>query len=109
MRHWVGVLSEERFATERLYARDAVCLTAGAGDVQAGDPVVLVAAGAPAVLFAHGVVAGHDDGWVRVAYRTLRFDTPAPDTGPEPEPDAVSPGQRRSAVNTGRDSYDAPS
>jgi hypothetical protein len=106
MRHWVGVLSEERFATERLYARDAVCLAAGAGDVRAGDPVVLVAAGAPAVLFAHGVVAGHDDGGVRVAYRTLRFDTPVPvpadvlpaSASPRLHPVALDRFQRLSAL-----------
>jgi len=75
MRHWVGVLGEEQFATERLYARACVDVAAGDGP-EAGDPVVLVAAGAPPLLVGHGVVAAREGGVVRVEYRGRLFDEP---------------------------------
>jgi hypothetical protein len=52
-RHWVAVVGPERFATERAYARDTLDLAVGRADE--GDPVALVAATDPPVLFGIGV------------------------------------------------------
>lgn len=64
MAFWVGVVSAEFFADEVLYARD-YCDVRGhgldqavAGQLRRGDPVVLVAATEPAVVFGLGTVRG---------------------------------------------------
>jgi hypothetical protein len=95
MRHWIGLVSAEQFATERLYARDQVELPVAdrSAAVEVGDRVVLVAAAAPAarpptprLLFGHGVVRPPADrsgvargpGPVVVEYQDRRFDDPSP-------------------------------
>jgi hypothetical protein len=90
VRHWVGVLTDEQFATERLYARESVVLPDTEAEPVDGDLVVL-AAGSPTALIGQGVVAGRDEAGVRVAYRRRLFDDPAPvDSGVLPAP--ASPG-----------------
>ncbi len=82
MRHWVGIISEQQFAIERLYARDVIGIAARPDDAEAaekGDPVVLVAAGRPTVLFGHGIIRGRsDEGGVLVEYQVRIFDDPRP-------------------------------
>src|SRR5262245_27752039 len=79
MRHWVGIVSEDQFATERLYARETVAVPAGRHAPQPGDPVVLVAG---RQLIGHGVVAGPTgEGSVLVRYSERIFDDPVPATG----------------------------
>ncbi len=79
MRHWVGIVSDEQFATERLYARDTVSVPAGPHAPAPGDPVVLVAGGR---LFGHGRVDGPTgDGTVLVRYEARIFDDPVPVPG----------------------------
>lgn len=79
MRHWVGIVSDEQFATERLYARETIALPAERHAPQPGDPVVLVAAGR---LFGRGVVEGPTgDGTVLVRYQERIFDDPVPAPG----------------------------
>ena len=91
MRHWVAVVAAEQFATERLYARELLVASVGAGDADAlseGDPVALVVAGGPpgrsgetgtpAVLFGHGIVRSRDGDAVLVEYRGRLFDEPPP-------------------------------
>ena len=76
-RHWVAVVAPERFAAERAYAHDALLLDAPARSEQsptAGDPVALVAATEPAVLFGLGLVAGSEVARVRYTHRL--FDEP---------------------------------
>ncbi len=94
--HWAGVVSEEQFATERLYARDVIVVDPGAvGVAAAGDAVALIAAGEPTVLFGLGQVIGVDEsGQVLVEYRTRMLDE-APqvpvDAIPEPTRLGLSP------------------
>ena len=103
MRHWVGIVSEEQFTTERLYARESVVVDAGTGGAAAapagpdsppelGDVVALVAAGERPVLFGHGIVRGRDDaGRVVVEYSTRVFDDPPP-VPADALPSPVTPG-----------------
>jgi len=61
MRHWAAIITEEQFTTERLYARDVIEIPGageGAAAAEESDPVVLLAASDPAVLFGHGRVVG---------------------------------------------------
>jgi hypothetical protein len=79
MRHWVGIVSEEQFASERLYARDTVAVPAGRHAPQPGDPVVLVAGRR---IIGHGLVEGPTgEGTVLVRYSERSFDDPVPATG----------------------------
>jgi hypothetical protein len=85
MRAWVGIITAEQFAAERLYARDEVTVAGDAGSAP-GDPVVLVAEGHPWVLFGHGRVLEVLDAGATVRYRRRLFDDPRPlpaDTLPE--------------------------
>ncbi|MBX6749888.1 MAG: hypothetical protein IRY85_09510 [Micromonosporaceae bacterium] len=115
MRHWVGIVSEEQFTTERLYARESVVVDAGTGTAGAapaptgpdgrpelgdpelgapelGDGVALVAAGERPVLFGHGIVRERDDsGRVVVEYRARVFDDPPP-VPADAMPSPVTPG-----------------
>jgi hypothetical protein len=87
MRHWVAIVGAEQFTTERLYARELVTVPGGIGGAKEGDPVALVAAGDPSVLFGHGIVRGLADGAVVVEYRSRLFDNPPPlpaDVAPSP-------------------------
>ncbi len=79
-RHWLGVVPEEQFASERLYARERVSVPAGPGGAAPveDDAVVLVSGGTASVLFGHGVVRGVEDGLVSVEYRGRLFDEPPP-------------------------------
>lgn len=78
--HWLGVVAEEQFADERLYARERVSVPIGPGGSAPaeGDAVVLVSGGTSGVLFGHGVVRGVADGLVSVEYRGRLFDEPPP-------------------------------
>jgi hypothetical protein len=79
MRHWLGVVGEERFATERLYARDVITLPRGPGSPEPGDPVVLVVPGSPPRLVGRGVVIGTEGAdLVTVRYQHRLFDEPPP-------------------------------
>jgi hypothetical protein len=78
MRHWVGIVSEDQFTTERLYARELVTVPTGPTSAEEGDTVALVAAGATPVLFGHGIVRGHDGAGVVVEYRERLFDDSPP-------------------------------
>lgn len=110
MRHWVGIVSEEQFTTERLYARESVVVDAGTapgetsaapggpdgppelGDPELGDVVALVAAGEQPVLFGHGIVRDRDDsGRVVVEYQARVFDDPPP-VPADALPSPVTPG-----------------
>jgi hypothetical protein len=104
MRHWVGIVSEEQFTTERLYARESVVVDAGtaAGGAEAatgpdgppelGDAVALVAAGEQPALFGHGIVQDRDDaGRVVVEYRARVFDDPPP-VPADALPSPITPG-----------------
>jgi hypothetical protein len=94
MRHWVAVVSAEQFGTERLYAREQVTVPAGGGTAAEGDPVVLVAAGAPSVLFGHGIVRDNGVDGVLVEYRARLFDDPPPvpaDVVPAPATPGLAP------------------
>ena len=74
MRHWVGVVSDEQFVTERLYARETIAVPAGRHAPQPGDAVVLVAGDR---LFGRGLVEGPTgDGTVLVRYQERIFDDP---------------------------------
>lgn len=87
MRHWVAIVSEDQFTTERLYAREHIRVPAGASEPAEGDPVALVAAASPPVLFGHGIVRGIDGDAAQVEYRARLFDEPPPvpaDVAPEP-------------------------
>jgi hypothetical protein len=78
--HWAGVVSEEQFAAERLYARDVIAVDPGdAGPAETGDAVVLIASGDPSVIFGLGrVVGASESGQVLVQYRTRMLDEPPP-------------------------------
>jgi hypothetical protein len=78
--HWAGVVSEDQFATERLYARDVIAVDPGDEGVPAiGDLVALIAAADPAVLFGLGHVIGVSaSGQALVGYRTRALDEPPP-------------------------------
>ena len=80
MRQWLGVVSEDQFGTERLYARDVIAVTTDQVTPQLGDPVALVVAGAPPRLFGHGLVDGPVDqaDVVQVRYHSRLFDQPVP-------------------------------
>ena len=93
MRAWIGIITAEQFATERLYARDelVVATVPGTTAPESGDAVALVATGTPLVLFGHGVVRGLDDGSVVVQYRGRLFDDPRP-VPTDALPAAVTPG-----------------
>jgi hypothetical protein len=91
MRQWVAIVSEDQFTTERLYARDGVTVPAGPAEVEEGDAVALVAAGAPSVLFGHGIVRGRDDTGVVVEYRKHVYDDPPP-VPADVLPRAATPG-----------------
>lgn len=80
MRNWAGVVSEEQFAAERLYARDVIAVDPGdAGPAETGDAVALIASGDPSVLFGLGQVVGaSESGQVLVGYRTRMLDEPPP-------------------------------
>lgn len=103
MRHWVGIVSEEQFTTERLYARESLTVDAGTagtdaaasgydGPPELGDAVALVAAGERPVLFGHGTVCDRDDsGRVVVEYRARVFDDPPP-VPADAMPSPVTPG-----------------
>jgi hypothetical protein len=76
---WVAVLTRERYAEERLYARDTVAVAGSAppGDVaRVGDPVALLAAGDPTLLVALGRVQAVHEGTVAVRYTHRLFDEP---------------------------------
>lgn len=79
-RQWLGVVAEEQFAQERLYARERVPVPAASGGStpREGDAVVLVSGATANVLFGHGVVRGVEDGLVSVEYRGRLFDEPPP-------------------------------
>jgi hypothetical protein len=77
MRAWVGIITAEQLANERLYARDEVTVAGDAGAAP-GDPVVLVAEGQPWVLFGHGRVRQVQDAAASVGYRRRLFDDPHP-------------------------------
>jgi hypothetical protein len=90
-RHWVAVVGPDRFATERAYARDTLDLNVGRADE--GEPVALVAATDPPVLFGIGVA--RPDG-VRYTHRLFdaspaldRSVAPALSVAPAP---SVAPG-----------------
>lgn len=94
MRHWVAIVSEEEFTTERLYAREHIRVPAGPDGATEGDAVVLVAAGSPPVLFGHGIVRSPDGDGVLVEYRARLFDEPPPvpaDVAPEPATPGLHP------------------
>jgi len=81
------VVSEEQFASERLYARDVVAVDPGEVGVPAiGDLVALIAAADPPVLFGLGQVIGASgSGAALVEYRTRTLDEP-----PHAPTDAIS-------------------
>lgn len=56
MRYWAAVIGQDQYAVERLYANESLSLGAAVGEPRAGDPVVLVAACEPPVLFGLGRV-----------------------------------------------------
>jgi hypothetical protein len=78
--HWTGVVSEDQFATERLYARDVITVDPGDEGVPAiGALVALIAAGDPPVLFGLGnVIGASESGQALVRYRTRALDEPPP-------------------------------
>jgi hypothetical protein len=86
MRRWAAIVSEDRFAGERLYAFDSLILPdAGrAGGPDAGDLVALVVAGQPPKVFGLGQIGerlgGDEDGGTDLAitYTHRLFDQPAP-------------------------------
>ena len=80
MRCWAGVVDEDAYARERLYARDAVELSPGGTEEPApGDAVLLVAAlGDTPVLFGLGRVRLAYAAAVSVAYTHRLFDEPLP-------------------------------
>jgi hypothetical protein len=88
MRYWAGVVTQEQFTTERLYAREAIAITASlAGEPAVGDLVALIAATEPPVLFGLGHVSGRSEtGEIVVAYRHRALDEPSAVDGP------VAPG-----------------
>jgi hypothetical protein len=77
---WAGVVGEDAYARERLYARDAVELSPGGTEEPApGDAVLLVAAlGETPVLFGLGRVRLAYAAAVSVAYTHRLFDEPQP-------------------------------
>ena len=84
MRCWAGVVGEEQYSRERLYARESLDLSPAAGEPDAGDPVLLIAAGEPPVLFGLGRIrvrygSSHADGdAVTVGYTHRLLDDPRP-------------------------------
>ncbi|HEY7223494.1 MAG TPA: hypothetical protein VH561_07790 [Micromonosporaceae bacterium] len=83
MRHWVGIVSAEQFANERLYAHDVIGVPVGSGAAAVpGDRVALLTTDggdAAPVLFGDGIVRGAPRvGTVLVEYRQRRFDDPPP-------------------------------
>ncbi len=96
MRYWAGLVSEEEFASELLYARDVIAITPG--EVSAptiGDLVALLVASEPPALFGLGrVIGASESGKTLVEYRERRLDEPPPvpaDTLPDPALLGLSP------------------
>jgi len=90
-RHWVAVVSEDTYASERLYAFEGLMLTgsggAGGEVARPGDLVALVAGTDPLVLFGLGRVrASLDDDELRIRYTHRMFDEPVPVPGLGLEP-----------------------
>jgi hypothetical protein len=87
-RWWAAVVSEETYAAERLYAFDTLVLPGAGGPrgPRAGDHVVLIASGEPAMLFGVGQVrAGRRENEdVTVRYTHRLFDEPIPISEPPP-------------------------
>ncbi len=85
-RHWVAVVSEDTYASERLYAFESLVLAgsdgAGGEVARPGDLVALVAASDPFVLFGLGRMrAALDDSKLRIRYTHRLFDEPVPVPG----------------------------
>ena len=96
MAHWAGLVSEEEFASERMYARDVIAIKLG--DVSTpviGDLVALVVASEPPTLFGLGrVIGASESGKTLVEYRKRMLDEPPPvpaDTLPDPALLGLSP------------------
>jgi len=90
-RHWLAVVSEDTYASERLYAFESLVLTgsggAGGRVARSGDLVALVAATDPLVLFGLGRMrAALDDSELRIRYTHRLFDEPVPVPGLGLEP-----------------------
>jgi hypothetical protein len=83
MRCWAGVVDEDAYARERLYARETIelspaAVSGGTEEPAAGDPVLLVAAGETPVLFGLGRIRLAYATAVSVAYSHRIFDDPQP-------------------------------
>jgi hypothetical protein len=83
-RHWVTLVPPERFADERLYAHEAITVPMAASEdpeadqPEAGQPVVMLVAGAPPEIFALGRTVAATSGEVTVQYTHRLFDEPLP-------------------------------
>jgi hypothetical protein len=79
MQQWVATVDTDQFATERLYAHEAVTVTAPGVTPSAGDPVLLVVAGD---LFGLGRIvslqATDESATVRYTHRLLDDPLPVP-------------------------------
>ena len=80
MRYWAGIVTQEQFTTERMYARDVIAIEPGAdGEPNAGDLVALIAGTEPPVLFGFGRVTGRSNiGETLVTYHHRAMDDPRP-------------------------------
>ncbi len=87
-RHWVALVSPERFAEERLYAHESITLPVASGEIpEPGHNVVLLVATDPPGLFGLGRVVGFRYGetapvqaprQATVRYTHRVFDEPIP-------------------------------
>jgi hypothetical protein len=91
MQHWVAIVGEDRFASERLYAHDSVIVPAQGVAPTAGDPVLLVVAGDPPQLFGLGKILSCYGESVAVAYTHRVLDEPVP--SPLPPEGLPSPSE----------------
>ena len=91
-RHWVVLVSPERFADERLYAYESITVPAAPGEAaEPGNHVALLVGTDPPGLFGLGRVVGFRyDGAVptemTIRYTHRVFDEPIPVDGPALEP-----------------------
>jgi hypothetical protein len=89
MRYWAAVIEQDQYATERLYAYESLSLDAGGLEPSVGEPVVLVVASEPPMMFGLGKVRRwygggssgpvlDPDGSVIVTYTHRMLDDPVP-------------------------------
>jgi hypothetical protein len=90
MQHWVAIVGEEQFASERLYAHDSVIVPAHGVAPTAGDSVLLVVAGEPPQLFGLGKILSWYGESVAVAYTHRLLDEPVPSPVPPSGPGLVA-------------------